>query len=144
MAAMGTGYIHGVKAGKSTITVQYRDFKETLQYKSFEIEVKNEVPVIQSVTANSIVEIDAADIGLYDKAYKFMTLTLKDQYGVSFTKEDINKYDNITGVFYSIEGTSAVTVNAKTGVLEGLASGQAFTLKAVAAGQVVSTFVRIR
>lgn len=144
MSVMGTGYIHGVKAGKSTITVQYKDFKDVQQFSSFEIEVKNEVPVIQSVTANSVVEINASDIGLYDKAYKFMTLTLKDQYGVSFTKEDINKYDNITGVFYSIEGTSAVTVDAKTGVLSGLASGQAFTLKAVTAtGQVVSTFVRI-
>jgi len=146
----GTAYLHGVKPGKATITVIYEEFPKDGQTKganvveTFDIEVKGEAPYVTSITSDSHVVIDAADISKYTYAYQLMNLSVKDQYGTNFTKGDIYTYDNITGVYYTVEGENAPSIDNKTGQISALTSGQSFTLRAYSNGQVATTFVRIR
>lgn len=144
------GYILGDKAGKSMITVVYKEMNGDIKTDSFETEVKADLPVIQTVTTDATATPLAATANGYTNAYSFMNLALKDQYGSEFKTSTIVDYSSVTGsLYYTVEGPSKdkiTMVNPATGALtaSGLVAGDTFTLKVHVAGQVKSTFVRIR
>ncbi|MBD0384927.1 S-layer homology domain-containing protein, partial [Paenibacillus sp. WST5] len=123
--------------------VMYKDAKDAIKTASFEVEVKDELPTVDKLTADE--NYDSTTNKTY--AYEYMNLKAVDQYGVEYTTTEINAYDALTQIRYTLEdattptGGTAATINSGTGQIT-LNDSTSFTLKAISAsGKVVTTFV---
>ncbi|MBD0384196.1 S-layer homology domain-containing protein [Paenibacillus sedimenti] len=137
----GNGKVIGNKKGTATINVIYNDAKGGIKTDSFSVEVKDETPSIETITADE--KYDSTTNKTF--AWEYMNLKLKDQYGVEYKEGNINAYDTLTQVRYTIEdvvGGTVTSFDTKTGAINvGTATG--FTLKAYTAnGKVVTTYVK--
>ncbi|WP_158223825.1 MULTISPECIES: S-layer homology domain-containing protein [unclassified Cohnella] len=109
------GYVIGNKAGETTVTaVVYKAVNNEQAVLTAKVTVKNDLVVIDSVSAKGSNDA-AVTAGSY--IYTNMDLKVKDQYGVEYAGVNINAYDALTGIRYSVsEVTGAnVSINALTG-----------------------------
>ncbi|NEW08868.1 S-layer homology domain-containing protein [Paenibacillus sp. SYP-B3998] len=139
----GNGKIMGNKKGTATVNVMYKDAKDAFKTANFQVEVKDELPTVDKLTADE----DYTSTTNKTYAYDYMDLKVVDQYGVEYTTTEINAYDALTQIRYTLEdavtpaGGTAATINSVTGQIT-LNDSTSFTLKAMSAnGKVVTTYV---
>jgi hypothetical protein len=143
----------GFKAGKATITVVYNAFDGTTKEAAVEVNVKSDLVVPASASADANVTFDrsvnaAAETPITD-IVKLVNLKVKDNYGTEYSSvADINKYKAFLGVQYVVSdiqgtGNKTVTVNSD-GTFSFGAGVTEFVLKAIAGGKTTSTLVVVQ
>ncbi|NEW08867.1 S-layer homology domain-containing protein [Paenibacillus sp. SYP-B3998] len=137
----GIGKVIGYKAGKADITVTYKDAKGNYKTTSFNVEVKADSPTADKFTGKEKYE----KAGHLDLAWKYMDLKIVDQYGVEYNEAELNDYDKLLQVRYTVEAPEGtkVEINSQTGAIDWTkTTATSFTLKATTGnGKEVTTYV---